>query len=322
MALLRDAGDDFASAIDNAAQTLGLAPTFVEKDYWVTQVLRELHVRYPGGFVFKGGTSLSKGYGLIDRFSEDVDILVLPAKDDSARAREKLLASISIDVAEALNMDLTEKRPPGRGRAAHRADVLAHPKVTSSAIATPFENRGVLLETGFAGGDWPSEMVTLEPMLCGPLGLDPAEYDDTERFVVRALRPERTLLEKLSLLHHVASEFDAKTSDDARCGRHYYDVYRLLDHGPTRSALGDRAQFHITLSHMETVSKHYGGWTARPEDGYASSPAFSPPDGSDLRAWLAQLYTDAAGLLPAKTTGAWPTFGRVLGRIGEHAKLL
>ena len=99
MALLRDAGDDFASAIDNAAQTLGLAPTFVEKDYWVTQVLRELHVRYPGGFVFKGGTSLSKGYGLIDRFSEDVDILVLPAKDDSARAREKLLASISIDVA-------------------------------------------------------------------------------------------------------------------------------------------------------------------------------------------------------------------------------
>jgi hypothetical protein len=172
MTLLRDSPNDFASAVDNAADKLGLAPAFVEKDYWVTQVLRELHRQYPGRFVFKGGTSLSKGYNLIARFSEDVDILVQPARDDSARSREQLLESIGANVAEALGTGLTEKRRPGRGRMAHRADLLAHPTVTAPAVATPFETGGVLLETGFAGGDWPCEMVDLEPMLCEPLDLD------------------------------------------------------------------------------------------------------------------------------------------------------
>ena len=67
---------------------LGLAPLFVEKDYWVTQVLRALHDQHAGAFVLKGGTSLSKGYELIERFSEDVDILIQPAKGDSRKARE------------------------------------------------------------------------------------------------------------------------------------------------------------------------------------------------------------------------------------------
>lgn len=322
MARLRDSADDFASAIDNAADALGLASTFVEKDYWVTQVLRELHLQHPGAFVFKGGTSLSKGYGLIDRFSEDVDVLVLPAKGDSARKREARLQAINAGIADALGMKLIEKRPPGRGRMAHRADVLPHPKVTASAVETPFEDQGVLLETGFAGGDWPSEMVTLEPMLCGPLGLDPREYEDTACFDVRALRPERTLLEKLSLLHHAASSFDVHASGDERCGRHYYDIFRLLGHAPTRRALENRAQVEVTLSHMKTVSEHYGGWTDRPGQGYADSPAFAPPAGSELRDWLEQRYASAGGLLPAKTTGTWPTFGRVLRRVGENAKLL
>lgn len=323
MALLRDSPDDFASAIDNAADRLGLAPTFVEKDYWVTQVLRELHAQYPGRFVFKGGTSLSKGYDLIERFSEDVDILVQPAKNDSAGSRERLLASIARNVAEALGTGLTQKRAPGRGRMAHRADLLVHSTVTTPTVATPFEAGGVLLETGFAGGDWPSEMVDLQPMLCKPLDLDPAEYADTRRFSVRALRPERTLLEKVSLLHHVACRFDADALRDERCGRHYYDVFKLLSHRPTLDALRDRDQFEITLAHMKTVSEqHHGGWTDRPAEGYAVGPAFSPPDGSDLRRWLSDRYADAAGLLPTRTTGTWPTFGRVLGRVHEHAMLL
>ncbi len=95
MTLLRDNADDFAGAIDNAARELQLAAEFVEKDYWVTQVLRALHKHYGGWFVFKGGTSLSKGYNLIDRFSEDVDILVNPAKDDSAKSREDLLLAMT-----------------------------------------------------------------------------------------------------------------------------------------------------------------------------------------------------------------------------------
>lgn len=324
MPRLRESETDFVSAIDSAATKLGLAPIFVEKDYWVTQVLRILHEQYPGAFVFKGGTSLSKGYGLIDRFSEDVDILVQPAKGDSAKTREARLRAMTEGVAADLGVDWIEKRPPGRGKMPHRADVLAHQTVVTSSVSAPFEDRGVLLETGFAGGDSPGEMVDLEPMLCAPLGLDPHEYQDTAPFSVRALKPERTLLEKVSLLHHVATGFaENATVADERCGRHYYDVFRLLDHPPTRTALDDREQFEITLLDMQVISaRYYGGWTERPPEGYAASAAFAPPADSELREWLEQRYQDAADLLPAATAGRWPSFGQVLQRVGQHAKLL
>ena len=81
MSRLRDNQADFEGAVVSAAERLGLAPLFVEKDYWVTQVLRALHDQHAGAFVLKGGTSLSKGYELIERFSEDVDILIQPARE-------------------------------------------------------------------------------------------------------------------------------------------------------------------------------------------------------------------------------------------------
>ncbi len=324
MGLLRDNEADFAGAVARASDELGLAPLFVEKDYWVTQVLRALHERHAGGFVFKGGTSLSKGYGLIERFSEDVDILVTPASGDSASKRETLLKTLTADVAEHLGVDWLEARPPARGKLPHRADVLQYPRLVESGVGVPVEDRGVLLETGYAGGNWPDEMVTIAPILNGPVGLGPGEYEDTDPITIRALKPARTLLEKISLLHQVATHWaqDATLADE-RCGRHYYDVYRLLDHGPTRKALEDRGEVDRILSEMQVISaRHYGGWTERPEEGYAASLAFAPGSDSELREWLEERYRDAAGLLPAKVSGRWPSFGQVLQRVGQHAHLL
>lgn len=319
---LRDNSDDFAGAITQAAERLGLAPAFVEKDYWVTQALRALHTHHPGAFVFKGGTSLSKGYGLIERFSEDVDILVTPTRDDSATARERLLQTMTDQVARDLDANLLLARKPGRGKMPHRADLISYPHLVRSSIPV-IEDRGVLLETGFAGGDWPSEMVQLTPMLCEPLALDPAAYADTTAFQVRALKPVRTLIEKISLLHHAATRYAGNGSADQRVGRHYYDIYKLLEHKPTRTALHDRAQFGLILAGTETIStRFYNSWTARPRDGYATSPAFAPPHGSDLRNWLQARYNDAATLMPAHTSGRWPSFGEVLKRVNQNAELL
>ena len=323
MKLLREEGADFEGAISRASEELGLAPLFVEKDYWVTQVLRALHARYPGAFVFKGGTSLSKGYGLIERFSEDVDILVTPASGDSTKKREQLLQTLTQDVAGFLGVETIEGRPPGRGKHPHRADVLVYPRVVQSGVDVPVENRGVLLETGYAGGEWPAEMVTITPLV-NIAGIEPGEYADTEAITIRALKPARTLLEKISLLHDVATRWEQDaTLADERCGRHYYDVYRLLDHVPTRSALEDREDFAIILADMQVVSAtHYGGWTERPKDGYASSLAFSAEPGSELREWLEERYGDAAGLLPANVSGGWPSFSQVIKRVHQHAALL
>ena len=79
MARFRDS-TEFGPTLDAAAERLGISPTAVEKDYWVSEVLRVLAAEFGGDFVFKGGTSLSKGYRIVERFSEDVDVLVLPGE--------------------------------------------------------------------------------------------------------------------------------------------------------------------------------------------------------------------------------------------------
>jgi len=68
--------DEFEQAILQAARRLGVSEQFVEKDYYVTEILRIVVEQLDGKAVFKGGTSLSKGWGLINRFSEDIDLFV------------------------------------------------------------------------------------------------------------------------------------------------------------------------------------------------------------------------------------------------------
>jgi Nucleotidyl transferase AbiEii toxin, Type IV TA system len=182
----------------------------------------------------------------------------------------------------------------------------------------------VLLETGYGPGEWPCEMVSITPLMCAPLGIDPAVHEDTAPFSVRALKPTRTLLEKLALLHHIAAHFDAgPTAADERCGRHYHDVARLLADRATRDGLQDRPQFDLILAEMERISAgQYGGWTPRPDGGYSKSPAFDPRAGSPLWGWLKERYEDAAALMPSKVGGRWPTFPTVLRQITQHAELL
>ncbi len=323
MSALRENRVDFEGAIDAASGLLGLSPAFVEKDYWVTQALRSLHHHYPGAFVLKGGTSLSKGYQLIERFSEDVDILMLPSKGDSAAQRERQLREITERVARDLAVQWEAAQTPGRGKRAHRADLLRYERIIDHG-AFPADDRGLLFETGYAGGEWPTEMVTLTPILCAPLGLDPSVHEDTAPFDVKALQPVRTLLEKVALLHHVATTYTGDSArSDHRCGRHYYGIYRLLEDGPTRIALADRGLLDRILTDTRDISiAHYGGWSERPDDGYVASPAFAPPADSLLRRWLEARYRDAADLLPAKASGRWPSFGNVLKRVHEHAQLL
>lgn len=66
---------DFNDLVRATADDIGLPPAAVEKDYYVVRALRALQDELAGRFLFKGGTSLSKGWGLIDRFSEDIDLL-------------------------------------------------------------------------------------------------------------------------------------------------------------------------------------------------------------------------------------------------------
>src|SRR4051812_23645516 len=68
--------DDFLDLLTTVGESTGAGASLVEKDYWVTEALRVVATEFGEGTVFKGGTSLSKAWGLIRRFSEDIDLLV------------------------------------------------------------------------------------------------------------------------------------------------------------------------------------------------------------------------------------------------------
>lgn len=82
--------NDFGPTLDAAAERLGTSGTAVEKDYCVSEVLRVMARHFGGDFTFKGGTSLSKGYRIVERFSEAIDVLVLPG-DRGRGTTDKLM---------------------------------------------------------------------------------------------------------------------------------------------------------------------------------------------------------------------------------------
>ena len=100
--------EDFAAFVTAAAAESELSEPFVEKDYWITEILRTVADTLGDRAIFKGGTSLSKGWNLIDRFSEDVDLFVNPAVEPtlaSPRAVDKVLKQLNQDVASIPGLD-------------------------------------------------------------------------------------------------------------------------------------------------------------------------------------------------------------------------
>jgi hypothetical protein len=317
--LLREA-KDFRAAIERAAEIRGLGdPSFVEKDYWVTEALRVLATDHPHDITFKGGTSLSKGYGIIERFSEDIDILVVPDGGASNRDREAKLLSITENVADRLNLRWEEHRSPGRGRDSSRGDlILFSPQYETIAALAP----GVVLETGYGEGHEPKEVVQVSPLVGAVPELEGEGYADIEPFPIGVLEPRRTLIEKLYAVHNAGVLFLNGDEPPRRIGRHFYDIYQLLEHDDTKAKLErDRERFGALCTEVERISQaRFGGVTPRPSDGFAASPVFTAESGSDLRKWLEEQYSEVQTLI---VKGAdTPSLGAILKRVEERGGLL
>lgn len=322
MALFREE-ESMRDAIDAAFNQMNkLDRTFIEKDYWVTQVIRSAHVATAGGLVLKGGTSLSKGYGIIKRFSEDVDVLVVPEASLSVARRATRLTEIKDAVAVELGLEAVEKRNPGLGRQPSRGDYLMYDAVVEPEVAVDVEVDRVLLETGYSDGHEPSEMVHISTYLGQLEGVDQNAYADLKPFSVRALLPARTLVEKMCALHNAATNFNPVVHDESRLGRHYYDIYNLLLHEPTRKRLSNRNEFLRLVVDVERISEEqYGSSATRPADGFAASPAFALPNPpSEIRAWLEGRFNAARTLFPPGVPV--PSFKQVLALIQQQASLL
>jgi Nucleotidyl transferase AbiEii toxin, Type IV TA system len=313
--------DEFGPTVDAAAERLGISPTAVEKDYWVTQVLRTLEHEFAEDFVFKGGTSLSKGYGILERFSDDLDILILQG-DRSKGATDRLMKSMG-QAAAAMAQGQAD-RHGGSETGVHRAYRVSYPAAyrPTDVVAT-----SVLLEMGVRGGPNPHGQVLIGSLLGNVLeaaGEDLGQYDDLRPFEVAVLHPGRTLLEKLYGIHGLARQLVANTFNAdklRRNGRHFYDVYRLLGHMRVLELLVDRVQVEQIMASIEEISQGEFNATGqqRPEGGFAASPAFDRS--GDVSRQMRGAYE---AVMPALYFGTepLPTWDEICERVQEQRQLL
>jgi hypothetical protein len=302
---------DFADLIVTVGEQATTNPALVEKDYWVTEALRVIAARYSGGVVFKGGTSLSKAWRLIQRFSEDVDLLIRQdgAAGEGRTARDRYMKAIESSVGEINGLE-----PIADGARSERG--------ISRTVAFGYEPRTVLLEglqptiileMGIRGGTHPSEQREIRSILGTVLEASELDDETLAPFEMTVLHARRTLVEKLFALHS-ACELWTEGRDTAlqRQGRLLYDIYFLLGDSDVAEFAGSD-DYLALIPEIDDFGREYFPRDHRspPDMRFATSRALAPP--GDLLAALTDDYERSTFLF----YGSAPALEDVFERIGE-----
>lgn len=245
--------EDFKYFIIETARQVNLSEFIVEKDYWVTYLLKNLvKSEFANEFVFKGGTCLSKAYNLIERFSEDIDLLMLETeKTQSKTQKEKRLVALR-EYINGLD-DLTYTT--GNRSALYAAFRFSFP--TTSTNITDSVGKEILLEPGFRGGTVPEiEKKTItsyvEKLLAGKL----KDYN-TQPFEINVLSQERIFVEKVFAIKEIYDKDNGETLQTKT--RHYYDVYKLLQTKEVQTLLNDKIKLESIVTDINEISHKYYG---------------------------------------------------------------
>jgi len=262
--------------IDETAARQGLPATSVEKDWWVCLILEALYSDpvLSERLTFKGGTSLSKAYKLIHRFSEDIDIVIdrrslgftgnrNPENAPSKSARNRLMLALKsassafihdqlmpslrshLETSKLVfqwSINIDEHDQEGQ------TILVSYESLFSSASYThAYIQPRVKIELGARSGDEPIQIRAIRSMACEAFPEQSWSHD----FQVRTLDPVRTFLEKICLIHEENHRPLEKPIKD-RMSRHLYDVCSLYNAGIGDKALSDRDLFNRVLKHRTT----------------------------------------------------------------------
>ncbi|MCL2435518.1 MAG: nucleotidyl transferase AbiEii/AbiGii toxin family protein [Lentimicrobiaceae bacterium] len=234
----------------------------IEKDVWVTAVLQALFtLPYAKHLSFKGGTSLSKCYNLIERFSEDIDIAVSREKPDltgtNTSIRNKLRRAACKFVREKLQFDV-KKQLENSGINSNHFSVNVN--ITPITTTDP-ETIEVVYQSLFDSNDYIKPVVKIEVSgrsMSEPLQTVKLQSIVDEDFAnmpfvntpfdVSAVVPQRTFIEKICLLHEEFAK-PQKFIRTERMSRHLYDLERIMDTIIAEEALKEKKLYHSVVEH-------------------------------------------------------------------------
>jgi len=289
--------DDLGEIFIQTAFKVGMGdPAIIEKDYWVVRLLNFLYSDsdFFSHHVFKGGTSLSKCFGLIERFSEDCDITI---------SKELLGFHESTEVVSELG-NKKRKRYFDALDSAANVHVLEIRQLLSDKLSSQlqdsnwnlyidqidmqkviFEYPQSLKSSMYPEGSYVKSKILLEFGCRGDLApsitskistyVDSAFSDVflKNEIMVHALTAQRTFWEKVTLLHMLAHQSDEKPLQ-TQMARHYYDVYKLSKSKALKSATEDLELLKLVAQHKSVYfkSKQASYETAKP--GSLKLPAY------------------------------------------------
>ncbi|MDP9010326.1 MAG: nucleotidyl transferase AbiEii/AbiGii toxin family protein [Pseudomonadota bacterium] len=288
-------------ALDAAADTSGLLPHLLEKDIWVVWSLRHVFAGpYANHLVFKGGTSLSKAYGVIRRFSEDVDLTYdiraiardlvgdadapLPASASQEKKwtkaiRTRLSEWVGAEIVPRLKLDLEQHGLPAAVRSeGDKVFIDYAPLATGTGYVVP----AVMLEFGARSTGEPSEPRAIH---CdAATHLQGVEFPTATPKVMRA---ERTFWEKATAIHVFCAQGEFRGGD--RFARHWHDVTRLDTAGFADAAIADKALARAVADHKAVffAEKNTNGKVIDYHTAVAGALQLVPEDGA-----LAKLAVD------------------------------
>lgn len=234
---LHESKTDFRELIAATAQQMNIRDVYIEKDYWVTYLLKRLS-QHPeaGRVIFKGGTSLSKGYGLIKRFSEDVDLAVVADGLKNAQI-ERLIKKVSIELADAPFAEVDDPELTSKMGMSRRTLHSYPRRVEVNDFGPVREN--ILLEINCFGKPTPNLKKTIKSFITEFLVSTGQEKSISEfglaKFEVSVLDYKRTFVEKILSLSYSSLEDGEDGDKETRARvRHFYDLTVLYGENEIR----------------------------------------------------------------------------------------
>lgn len=313
---------DFEQAVIRAAEHFrarGLRESIIEKDYFVTEALRILEQTAGKLTIFKGGTSLSKGWGLIERFSEDVDIFLDPAAFDPALGKKGIDRELK-KLKEAIELH------PGLAFIKNESQTIGgFGRNDRFEYAQRFAGTGdirnrVFVESGSASGREPTERIRIQSYVGQFLNKTGFSLgaEDEGPFEMRLLHFRRTFVEKMFAIHAKVDAFKRAGIPIGGYARHYYDLYCLAGTPEVQAMLASIEYGEIKADYDRISTEHFPkSYVPPPDMTFAKSDALFPPE--SLATALSSEYESQCRVL---CFGAFPSWSDVQGRLNAVRDLL
>jgi len=253
----------FKDLLLSASLHLRVPLLFVEKDYWITLVLSRLaKSKYVDESVFKGGTSLSKGYNLIERFSEDVDIAIINDKGKTGNEIKTIIRTIEKEITP----DFKELQMDGVTSKGSRFRKSVFEYVT---IEKGNANNKLIVEINSFANPFPFQKLNIQSMVFDFLlqtGNEKyvAQYN-LQSFEVNVLSKEQTLIEKLVSLVRFSFKENTIESISEKI-RHFYDLHYLMKSQDCIEFVASdlfKKQFDAVLEHDREMFEEPIGWQTK-----------------------------------------------------------